>query len=417
MIYLSVRPRNHINSVCEYEGVVKTIGLIVNPIAGMGGRVGLKGTDGVADEAVRRGARPVAPDKAALMLGALREARDVYGAKFQLKWKTAGGLMGERELLDAGWQLGDFEVVYRPPEHSSSDDTRNASRLMNGMKVDLILFCGGDGTARDIFETVGTEVPILGIPSGVKMHSGVFGVNPIIVSEIVQEFLGDRLGTSLVEIMDLDEDSYRKGEWKVKLFGQAQTPHEPNYIQAGKMMIESESDDEVKAGIAEHMVAKLGAMEDTLLILGPGTTLQALAEKLGVQKTVLGVDAVFGGKLVAADADEKTLLELLSKYPRAVLVISPIGAQGFVLGRGNLQLSPEVIRRVGIGNMIIASTPSKLARTPVLRVDTGDEALDRMLDGKSFFVVTGFRQVTLRSVRAEIADRPRPEQENAGSPL
>ena len=385
---------------------MRTIGLIVNPIAGMGGRVGLKGTDGVADEAVKRGARPVAPGKAVLMLRALREARDNYGASFQLQWKTAGGLMGENELADAGWQLGEFEVICRPPEHSSSEDTRSACRVMMDMRVDLILFCGGDGTARDIFETVGTAVPILGIPSGVKMHSGVFGVNPVIVSEIIQEYLGGRLGESLVEILDLDEEEYRKGEWKVKLFGQARTPHEPNYIQAGKLMIESESDDEVKAGIAEHIADKLDAMADALWILGPGTTLQAIAEKLAIPKTVLGVDAVFNHKLVAADADEKTLLGLLSGYPRAVLVISPIGAQGFVLGRGNLQLSPEVIKRVGIGNIIITSTPSKLARTPVLRVDTGDAALDRELDGKSFFVVTGFRQVTLRTVRAEIPQKP-----------
>lgn len=385
---------------------MKTIGLIVNPIAGMGGRVGLKGTDGVVDEAVRKGAQPVAPEKATSMLLALREARDVYGAKFQLKWKTAGGLMGEDELADAGWELGEFEVVCRPPERSTSEDTRAACRVMMDLKVDLILFCGGDGTARDIFETVGTEIPILGIPSGVKMHSGVFGVNPVIVSEIIQEYLGDRLGTSLVEVLDLDEEKYRKGEWKVALFGQARTPHEPNYIQAGKLMIESESDDEVKAGIAEHIADKLDAASDALWILGPGTTLQAIAEILGVQKTVLGVDAVYQRRLVAADADERTLLELLARYPRAVLVISPIGAQGFVLGRGNLQLSPEVIRRVGIGNIIITSTPSKLARTPVLRVDTGDEALDRELDGKSFFVVTGFRQVTMRTVRAEIPERP-----------
>jgi predicted polyphosphate/ATP-dependent NAD kinase len=279
---------------------------------------------------------------------------------------------------------------------------------MMDMKIDLILFCGGDGTARDIFETVGTKIPILGIPSGVKMHSGVFGVNPVIVSEIIQEYLGGRLGESLVEIMDLDEDMYRKGEWKVKLFGQARTPHEPNYIQAGKLMIESESDDEVKEGIAEHITDKLGALPDSLWILGSGTTLEAIAKRLGVEKTLLGVDVVLGGKVIAQDADEKTLLELLGRHPNAVLVISPIGAQGFILGRGNLQLSPEVIKRVGTGNIIITATPSKLARTPVLRVDTGDAALDRELDGKSFFVVTGFRQVTLRSVRAELADRPHP---------
>jgi predicted polyphosphate/ATP-dependent NAD kinase len=389
---------------------VKTIGLIVNPIAGMGGRVGLKGTDGVADEAISRGASPVAPDRAILALRALREAKDVYHARFELRWKTAGGLMGEHELAEAGWPLGEYEVVFRPPDRSSSEDTRRVCRVMMELKVDLILFCGGDGTARDIFETVGTNLPILGIPSGVKMHSGVFGVNPAIVSEIIQEYLANRLEESLVEIMDLDEDMYRKGEWKVKLFGQARTPHEPNYIQAGKMMIESESEDEVKDGIAEHIADKLGGMADALWILGPGSTLLAVAEKLGVQKTVLGVDAVFDKKLVAADADERTLLEILGKYPRAVMVISPIGAQGFVLGRGNLQLSPEVIRRVGIDNIIITATPSKLARTPVLRVDTGDVAVDRMLDGRSFFVVTGFRQVTMRTVRAELPVGPGSEQ-------
>jgi len=402
-------PRQSVLSPWTDLDPVKTIGLIVNPIAGMGGRVGLKGTDGVADEAIRRGARPVAPDKATLMLSALREARDIYGASLQLRWKAAGGLMGERELIDSGWQPGEFEVVYRPPDKSSSEDTRAACKAMMELNVDLILFCGGDGTARDIFETVGTNVPILGIPSGVKMHSGVFGVNPIIVSEIVQEFLQGRLDTSLVEIMDLDEDSYRKGEWRVKLFGQARTPHEPNYIQAGKLMIESESEDEVKAGIAEHVADKLVAMGDAIWILGSGTTLQAIAARMGIPKTILGVDVVYQRRLLAADADERALLDILGKYPKAVLVISPIGAQGFILGRGNLQLSPEVIKKVGIGNIIITATPAKLARTPVLRVDTGDSALDRELDGKSFFVVTGFRQVTLRSVRAEIADRPHSE--------
>ena len=392
--------------VSAFEASVKTIGLIVNPVAGMGGRVGLKGTDGVADEAVKRGATPVAPEKATLMLRALREARDLYGAKFKLRWKTAGGPMGERELLDAGWDLGEFEVVYRPPDRSSSADTRAACNVLMQIKADLILFCGGDGTARDIFETVGTALPILGIPAGVKMHSGVFGVNPAIVSEIIQEYLGDRLGESLVEIMDLDEDQYRKGLWNVKLFGQARTPHEPNYIQAGKMMIESESDDEVKEGIAEHVTDKLGALPDSLWVLGSGTTLEAIAKRLGVEKTLLGVDVVYDGKLIAADADEKALLELLGTHPKAVLVLSPIGAQGFVLGRGNLQLSPEVIKKIGIDNIIITSTPSKLARTPVLRVDTGDAQLDRQLDGKSFFVVTGFRQVTLRAVRAELLARP-----------
>ena len=383
---------------------MKVVGFIVNPVAGMGGRVGLKGTDGVAEEAAKRGAKPVAHGRASLTLQALHDAREIYKAKFQLKLLTAGGEMGESELRDTGWTAEDYEVVYKPKGKTTANDTREACKAFKARKVDLIVFCGGDGTARDIFETVGTDILILGIPSGVKMHSGVFGVNPIIVSEIIQEFLDGRLGDSLVEIMDLDEERYRKGEWKVKLFGNARTPHEPNYIQAGKLMIESESDDEVKEGIAEHLADKLRQQDDALWILGPGSTLEALGKMLCIEKTLLGVDVMFKGKLVARDADEGALLSLLKKHKKAVLVLSPIGAQGFVLGRGNLQLSPEVIRKVGADNMIIVSTPSKLGRTPLLRIDTGDAALDRELDGKSYFVVTGFRQVTLRSLKATIAE-------------
>ncbi|MEM2868852.1 MAG: ATP-NAD kinase family protein [Thermoplasmata archaeon] len=389
---------------------MKKIGLIVNPIAGMGGRVGLKGTDGVSGEALRRGASPVAPGRAISTLRALREARDIYAAKVDVKWLTAGGPMGESELLEAGWQPGEFEVVYRPPPVTSADDTKISCRVMKERGVELILFCGGDGTARDIFETVGEEVPILGIPAGVKMHSGVFGVNPVVVSEILQEFLDGRLEETQVEIMDLDEELYRKGEWRVKLFGLARAPHEPNFIQTGKLMIESESEEEVKKGIADWIVEKLGDRKRTLLILGPGSTVQAVAERLGVKKTLLGVDAVHQGKLVAADADERTLLELLENYPAAALVLSPIGAQGFILGRGNLQLSPEVVRRVGLKNIEVVATPAKLARTPVLRVDTGDPELDRLFDGRSLFVVTGYRQVTLRPVRVEGVRGATPER-------
>jgi hypothetical protein len=198
---------------------VKTIGLIVNPVAGMGGRVGLKGTDGVVDEAVKRGAVPVAPEKATLMLRALREARDVYGAKFQLKWKTAGGHMGEVELLDAGWALGEFEVVYRPPENSSSADTRAACEVLMGLNTDLILFCGGDGTARD----TETWRAILFWASRGRQDAPRLRREPVIVSDIQET--DDRLGTASWRY-GLDEDCTAR-----PVAGQARlcrTPHEPN---------------------------------------------------------------------------------------------------------------------------------------------------------------------------------------------
>ncbi|MGQ9583375.1 MAG: ATP-NAD kinase family protein [Thermoplasmatota archaeon] len=380
---------------------MRKLGLVVNPIAGMGGRVGLKGTDGVADEALRLGAAPVAPARAVGALRALREARDLYGVRLELRWLAAGGQMGESELLEAGWGPLDYEVVYRPPERTTADDTRAACRAMWRLGADLIVFCGGDGTARDVLSAVGTGLPILGIPAGVKMHSGVFGVNPVIVSEIIQEYLSGRLEETEAEILDLDEELYRRGEWRVRVFGLARTPHEPSYIQSGKVMVEFETEDEVKGAIADYMVEKLGLRAGELWILGPGSTVQAVASRLGVDKTLLGVDAVLNGELIARDANEATLLSLLSKHPRAVLVLSPIGAQGFILGRGNLQLSPDVVRRVGLENIEVVATPAKLARTPVLRVDTGDPGLDRLLERRSLFVVTGYRQVALREVRAE----------------
>ncbi len=377
--------------------MVSKIGFLVNPIAGMGGKVGLKGTDDVLDKAKSLGAKPIAPDKA---LETLEEFLSSYSQKDNIEWFTCSGLMGYDELLKAGAKK--IQVLYNyNKDKTSSDDTRNACEKFLQKELDLILFCGGDGTARDIYSILGNNIPILGIPSGVKMHSAVFGVNTSATAKMLHEFVNNRLTIGDAEIMDLDEELYRKGEWNIKLFGVAKGIVEPTYVQVGKSVFESVSDNAVKDELAEHTQDEIKENSGFLYLFGPGGTIDYIAGKLGLKNTLLGIDAYYNGKVIGSDLNEESILKLLDKYPKTKVILSPIGAQGFILGRGNLQLSPEVIRRIGIENIIVVSTPSKLASTPVIRVDTGDKNLDKMFFEHEFMmVVIGYR--LSRVVRIQI---------------
>ncbi|HDM67243.1 MAG TPA: ATP-NAD kinase, partial [Thermoplasmatales archaeon] len=341
-----------------------------------------------------RGAIPVAPDKA---LEALKEFVEQYNDDIQ--WFTCSGLMGEEILRKSG--ISSFEVVYTPESsETSADDTKNACRCFLEKEIKLIVFCGGDGTARDVVAAVGTKVPILGIPSGVKMHSGVFAINPRVAARIIHEFIHNRLTVGDVEIMDLDEERYRRGEWNIKLFGIAKGIVEPTYVQVGKVSFEVLSEKEIKDEIAEHIKEEMEKHPDHVFFFGSGGTIDYIARKLGFSNTLLGIDAVYRGETIAKDLDEKGILEVLDRYTKAKLILSPIGAQGFILGRGNLQLSPRVIRRIGLDNIIVVSTPSKLAATPLIRVDTGDRELDKEFAEKELLlVVIGYR--LMRVVRIQ----------------
>jgi len=366
----------------------KQIGFIVNPIAGMGGRVGLKGTDGVVKKAVKLGAKPVAPQKAEEML---REFCTNSTNHHDLHWITCGGDMGNSELESVG--IKNKQIVYSPSGNTTSaDDTKNACKKLLEYPIDLLVFCGGDGTTRDIFTIIDKKFPLLGIPAGVKMHSGVFGINTIATAKMLHEFINKRLTIGDAEIMDLDEELYRRGEWKVRLFGIASGIIEPTYIQVGKACFESVSDDEVKDEIAEHIKDELDKHPDWLFLFCAGGTIDYIAKKLNIQHTLLGIDAIYQKQIVGKDVNEEQILTLLKKYPKTKILLSPIGAQGFILGRGNLQLSPAVINKIGIDNIIVIATPSKLIHTPILRVDTGDKKLDHLFTMQGYLmVVIGYR--------------------------
>ncbi len=359
-------------------GRIGRIGFLINPIAGMGGAVGLKGTDGLAKEARARGARPRAADRARACLRLLsRDAKNLH-------FFTASGEMGE-------WALGEcelhYEVVYEAPQESGSKDTKAACQAFLESGADLILFCGGDGTARDVASET-DQVPILGIPAGVKMHSGVFAVSPEAAAELTLGFVRGELKARDTEIVDVDEELYRSGVLQTRLYSIAKTPYQPVLVQDRKRVYSSSSEEEFKDQIA--IFACEFMRDGSAYIMGAGTTTGRIAEHLGVEKTLLGVDVVQNGKLILKDAAEKDLLDLLDMVKSAKIIVSPIGAQGFILGRGSQQISAAVLERVGPENLIIVSTPHKLAELSRLLVDTGDPDLDRSLGGKRL-IVTGYR--------------------------
>ena len=363
------------------------IGFLVNPIAGMGGPVGLKGTDGLAEEAIAMGARPRAMERARACLDLLSKERDA------ILFFTASGSMGESCLEECGL---DYKVVYSALPVTSSRDTIRTCQAFLDEGVDLILFCGGDGTARDVAGIAGST-PILAIPAGVKMHSGVFAASPQAAADLVIRFLNGELNLRDTEIVDVDEELYRAGILQTKLYALAKTPYLPVLVAERKRIYSSDQEDEFKDQIA--LFASEFMRDGSAYIIGAGTTTSRIADILGLEKTLLGVDVVKDGRLMITDASEQDLLELLDRETRVMIIISPIGAQGFILGRGNQQLSAEVIRRVGIDKLIIISTPHKLAEIPYLLVDTGDEDLDESLAGMRQ-VVTGYRITQMKDTLA-----------------
>ena len=353
------------------------IGFIVNPIPGMGGRVGLKGTDGVYFEAVRLGARPVSPKRAVEFLRKLRE----FGVDEKIRIVTCPGVMGAEEAERAGL---DVEVLpMEIGDVTTAEDTKRAARMMADMGVDLIVFVGGDGTARDIMDAIGDrkDVLVFGVPSGVKMYSGIFAVNPSAAAEVLCEFVAGRAKTMDFEIMDIDEEEVRRDRFSISLYGYLRGPFVPLLLQGRKQASPTTEDErENQEALARYVVERM--VKGDVYILGPGTTVKAVADLLGVEKTLLGVDIYKNGRVIR-DVNEQKILSEVEDFNHAWIIVSPIGHQGMLFGRGNQQISPEVIRRVGKEKIIVIATKWKLQGISdgCLKVDTGDPEVDELLRG------------------------------------
>lgn len=362
------------------------IGFIVNPIAGLGGKVGLKGTDGVVKEALAKGAKPKAPERAKDFLCEFKRLIDAMEVSFL----ACPGRMGEKEAREAGLSV---EVLsMKVGKNTSARDTKKAVRLLKQAKADLIVFVGGDGTARDILDALaGKETPVLGVPAGVKMYSGIFAVSPIFAAQAAVGFVAGSAEVSDFEVMDADENAIRADVFDVKLYGCLKGLAMPMLIGGSKEVSpETVTENQSQTDIAEYVVGELP--KDATLILGPGTTVERIAEKLDVKKTVLGVDLYREG-MATLDVDEKTILQTVKDWKSTWIILSPIGHQGILLGRGNQQISPQVIRLVGKQHILVVATLNKLVSIEgrALRVDTSDTETDKLLHGE-ILVVTGYKQ-------------------------
>ncbi|KKN02686.1 hypothetical protein LCGC14_1115240 [marine sediment metagenome] len=348
---------------------MKKIGLIVNPIAGMGGSVGLKGTDGtIFRKALQMGARPVSPNIINQLLSDIKNREKIF-------FLVAPGKMGEDYLQNRGFE---FRVIGTIGEDTTAEDTKRIAKKMIENGIELLIFCGGDGTARDIYDAIKLERPVVAIPAGVKMFSSIFAINPKAGAQIIDKFLEGEVETHEKEVLDIDEELVRKDILATELYGYLKVPKIIKLIQSGKNGSNlGRTVEENKHEIAEFIIENMRAY--VLYLLGPGTTVKTITDNLKLPKTLLGIDAIYDGKLIGKDLNEKNILELLRNYPDTEIIISPV--QGFIFGRGNKQFTPRILKIIGKKNIIIIATEEKIRALDCLRVDTGDFEIDQRFMG------------------------------------
>lgn len=396
------------------------IGIVVNPDAGLGGRLGFKGSDGRAEEARAAGAQDRAGPRMHQSLTALdtllnsslnRTDEDIVCVGWD------GRMGGTWCLLEAGKMP--FESIGITPEQTSDKDTAELVHSLVNSNIDAILYAGGDGTTRDIANTLALlgkeaqEIPLIGVPGGVKMHSGCFATTPKAAAEVMLAFLLGDLRCAITEVMDLDEEIYQEGIWKVRMYGEAWTPSSPRFMQGAKEQVERTSESDTIEGLAKHVETLIDEDPELMIIWGSGGTLRRIGDHCQHELTLLGIDILGpvneGKRKLHTDLNEQKLIQILSdhidgegKPRRRLLLLSPMGGQGFLIGRGNLQLSPDVLRIIGNDNILGVATPAKLIGLNAVRIDTGDPSLDDEFQIKRFMkILQGFR--TTRLIRVEMA--------------
>ncbi|KXJ55034.1 MAG: ATP-NAD kinase [Colwellia sp. Phe_37] len=368
------------------------LGLVINPIAGIGGSVALKGSDGVgvAEQAIALGATAKSNARASLALEILLPYKD------NMTIYTVSSDMGESTAKALGFTT---QVVHQVENKVTTErDTELAVKALIDEGIDLLLFAGGDGTARNVCHIVDDKFPVLGIPAGCKIHSGVYAITPKAAGRVVELMITNQLvSLTDADVMDIDESLFREGIVKAKRFGEMRVPSELRYIQAVKSG-GKESDELVLQDIAADVIAK---MDDELFIIGSGSTTAFVMEELALENTLLGVDAICQQTLIASDLTEADLWQLMQPYKlgQIKLVITLIGGQGHIFGRGNQQLSPRIIRAIKKENIMIIATKAKLnaLQARPLIADTGDSELDMELSGY-LPVITGYNDQVLYPV-------------------
>ena len=372
------------------------IGIVVNPDAGLGGRLGFKGSDGRAKEARDAGAVDRAGPR---MQQCISKFKELLASSLN-RMGVSPTIVAWSGRMGGDWLDGfEYEQRKESPTESTAQDTSNLVQDLLKSEVDVILYAGGDGTTRDIVNALdGNETPLIGVPGGVKMHSGCFATTPKASAEVLLAFLQGDLMVAITEVMDLDEETYQKGEWKVRMYGEAWTPSSPRFMQGAKEQVERASESDTIEGLANHIGNLIDDDPELMVIWGSGGTLRRMGEHLNVELTLLGIDIQHKGT-IHSDLNEQQLLQHLVGYegPR-LLLLAPMGGQGFLIGRGNLQLSPDVLRAIGFESILGVATPSKLLGLSSVRIDTGDPLLDEEYQQRRFVkLLQGYR--TTRVIR------------------
>lgn len=365
------------------------LGLVINPYAGIGGALALKGSDGIEirEKALAMGAEKKAIDKTRLAL------EQIIHLKNKVHFCLASGEMGEDLVKDMGFN---YTVVYQPATtQTEAQDSEATAKALMAVQVDLILFAGGDGTARNLCHVVGHSVAVLGIPAGCKIHSAVYAITAQAAGRVLAQVInGDIVSVNDAEVMDIDEVLFRQGKVNARQFGDMQVPTELRYIQAVKMG-GKESDELVLTDIAAHIIEIIEQHPECLFVMGSGSTVEFIMQEMGIANTLLGVDVIQHQHLLAADVTAAELLTL-TKHQPCKLVLTLIGGQGHIIGRGNQQLSPDFLRQLGKQDMLLVGTKNKLANLSgrPLIVDSGDVLLDQQMSGL-IKVVTGYHDQVL----------------------
>ncbi len=378
------------------------LGLLVNPDAGLGGRLGLKGSDGQAKLARSMGAEDRSGPR---MKAMLEHFSSIHRASFdEISWVTSEGRMGTDWLPES--EIGSINTVHSSSGGTSAADTQDAVNALLDSEIDLLVYAGGDGTTRDVVAALETaessETPVIGVPTGVKMHSGCFAASPKAAAEALSSWLIGDLLLASTEVLDLDEDLYRQGKWVVRLYAEAMTPSSPRWMQGSKQRVEVSGEEDTTEGLADY-IREILVTDDRMIIWGSGGTLRKIGEMNGFEPTTLGIDATTGKEQVGTDLSESDLLELLSEHDGpTTLLLSPMGGQGFLIGRGNLQLSPQVLRLIGIDNILGVVTPAKLLSVRKLRIETGDLELDAEFAAMRYMkVLQGYRTTRVLPVAVD----------------
>jgi predicted polyphosphate/ATP-dependent NAD kinase len=352
--------------------------MILNPIAGLGGSVGLKGSDSpeLQAEALRRGAQPLAQKRARGFLTALQHEVGADAVHWFANEQVAV------LLRDCGFKK--VEVLLRA-QAEPNDTVALVAKYQQ--RVDCVVFVGGDGTARDVLSVCESSMPCLGVPAGVKMHSGVFAVSPQAAGKVMAQLVtGGMIAPNARAVRDWDG-----GE--IVSYGEMRVPEAGGWIQQTKSAgreNETLAVDEIVAELQEQV------LQQRPLVIGPGGTTYQIKSVLNSGATLRGFD-IYTDAGCKLDATEDDLRKLPSSTQ---FVISFADVQGFLFGRGNQQMSANVLRDLDPhSQLIIVATRTKLNSLdgrPLL-IDSGDIELDSRLAGL-YEIVTGYEDRLLYRV-------------------